>query len=146
MPKITTSQIKTLISTLLADKGEDILGRLSFADAEDEKQVRGVLHFILDGHKWRRDEKTSLGKFHALPGEKTSRMTRLDWLHELQEAQYADLAGRFDREVFDTVADLGKCKFRVFTPRHPEWEDGWRFEIVTTPDETQIVSYGFVAD
>jgi hypothetical protein len=60
-----------------------------------------------------------------------------------------DQHGDHDQVVLERVynnAEGPKCWLRVFVPDNDDLADNWRLEVVTTPDDTEIVGWETIVD
>ncbi len=98
---------------------------------------------------WRRENKTKLGDSwedyfrdstkqysqHHMPGR------------VIDSFEVCDLGEGFPDVIkhikFD---DFPKCIRRVFVPKHEFLQDTFRLEVITTPDDTQVIGWTIVQD
>lgn len=163
MAKITTAQIKALIPTWLNDsKLKSQLGEytdeIDTSDPSDfEEAVIGwgapkstatlddlrehIWKKFTDGRKWSRHVKRQLGEdwqdyFHI------NRSTGQPYFA-------SDCAGNSNeslvQQMFADPARAEKCYLRVFLPKGP-LEDNFRLEVVSTPEDNEIVGWLLVVD
>lgn len=133
--KYNTAAIKELITKILDNKGEDLK---DFYD--DEYPIDELINDFIDGNRWARAAK------HNLSSEVFSKESARE---ELKEFINGDLDCCFiDNENIDKFSDeqLMKCNYRYFVPKNEILLDNFRFEIVTSADDTILLAYQLVSD
>lgn len=141
---MNTSDIKQLITKLLTGELKEemeswALCGWNYEQSSAKEQAKYKKDFF-DGTKWKR-----MGK--CLVGSNVS-----PWTFEGATDDMYDLTDMLGDSSFidkslipDNINAIKKCVYRIFLAPEP-FEDAWRFEIVTTPDDSQVIRWSFTVD
>jgi len=125
--------------------------RKGCTQAELEQHIWGMW---CDGSQWKREEK------HKLGPEWDSYFAQTDWDNKPVDWKPGqpigtipsfpiDMIGECDealvKKFHDDQAQAEKCIFRMFVPGN-QLADNYRLEVVTTPDDTQVVGWTVIVD
>jgi hypothetical protein len=147
MPKISSGTIKALISTKWLNKPEIISKAVSLFSPNDTYAIAEINKKFAIGKLWKRwvkccvgneDSGVDIGNFFHLDPRTNKVILERDFAFEGNQKLMED--------VCKGVIISDKCIYRRFEPELDHSPDTFRLEVITTPDDTEIVGWWVYVD
>lgn len=168
--KITTQKLKEMMTGWLSNPNMRAIASIKEAcalydddnvtqkdideAAEDFALAKGLTQQVVEDHIWKmwsRGENWSRAEKHLLKDNAPDYFyLRSNNLGEQVPRFMSDLYGDSNKELvakfFNDMKAAEKCVLRVFVPKSERLADNYRLEVVTTPEDDEVVGWTVLAD